>query len=96
MTRRSSSPQCCGNAPTRPPGFATVAEAVSDLEDLLSDVPRKERVLPDFRCCGKANRPVPPILPGGSKSVEVKSKIAWGRGAMSKTGQRPSVSPTAA
>jgi hypothetical protein len=29
--------------------IATVAEAVSDLEDLLSDVPREERVLPDFR-----------------------------------------------
>jgi hypothetical protein len=55
--------------------IGTVAEAVSDLEDLLSDVPREERVLPDFRCCGKATRPVPPIFPGGSKSVETKSKI---------------------
>ena len=76
--------------------IATAAEAVSDLENLLSDVPREERVLPDFRCCGKANRLVPLILPGGSESVEVKSKFVWSRGAMSQTGQRPSVSPTAA
>jgi hypothetical protein len=44
--------------------IATVAEAVSDLEDLLGDVPREERILPDFRCCGKANRPVPPNFTG--------------------------------
>jgi hypothetical protein len=60
---------------------------VSGPEDLLGDLPREERVLPEFRCCGKANRPVPRILPGRSKTVGVKSKIVWSRGAMSKTGQ---------
>jgi hypothetical protein len=29
--------------------IATVAEAASDLEDLLADVPPEERVLPDYR-----------------------------------------------
>jgi hypothetical protein len=76
--------------------IATAAEAVSDLKNLFSDVPREERVLPDVRCCGKANRPVPSMVPGGSKSVEVKSKIVWSPGAMSKPGQRPSVSARAA